>query len=410
MNRNIDNAFDHYERRICQAMADIPHYDPAAPEGRGKIVEAIKDCLGIKTAWTPDIKTRVVQTRNYTAFSVETVAFTSWDNVVGSADLYLPSNAGAAPPLVLLCCGHGEGGMRCEGYQAAARLLAKQGAAALVPDNIGQGSRTFMGHSNAIVPFACGTSLQGLIALEALGWVGWAKRSGRFDTARLAAIGNSGGGLLTTLLAALSPDLAALCSSGYPSSFEFIARKEKNHCCCNIIPGVVGRVEIWHLLGCFAPKPLFIFQGANDNMFPEDVFFATARKVSQVYGRLCAAGQFAYQSAPGTHPWDEPRRHAMGAFLAAKLGLEPVAALAGEECALLPPMPEEPPGNALTTDTLARQLTGMNPRDGLALRNVFTSIWDGQPMAIPRGDASKILAQFAAFLGARPNPHTGLEL
>lgn len=396
------DAFDFYERRINRKMAKIPHYNPALPEDRHKIIKSIKSCLGIKTEWAPKIKTRTVQTVKYTSFWVETLAFSSWENVVGSADLYLPAASSTVPPLVLLCCGHGGGGKRYGGYQEAARLLAKQGAAVLLPDNIGQGSRSFMGHRNAVAPFACGTSLQGLIVLETLGWIEWALYSGLFDTARMAAIGNSGGGLLTTLLAALSPDLSALCSSGYPSSFEFIARKEKNLCCCNIIPGSVGKVEIWHLLGCFAPKPLFIFQGANDNMFPEDLFYSTVRKVSRTYEHLHADGNFAYQCKPGIHTWDTPRLQAMGVFLAEKLGLKPFSELNGDERAFLdysPMPPGQTPENALSADEIAFRLTGISPERNLTLPDIFKPLRKIEPdIKTPRGNAQTILAQAEAFL------------
>ena len=66
----MNNAFDLYKRRLSRAMADIPHYDPAAPGDRGKIVETIKGCLGIETEWTPDIKTQLVQTRVYVSSPV----------------------------------------------------------------------------------------------------------------------------------------------------------------------------------------------------------------------------------------------------------------------------------------------------------------------------------------------------
>ena len=84
--------------------------------------------------------------------------------------------------------------------------------------------------------------MQGLIVSETLGWLQWLAARKDIDATRLAAVGNSGGGTLTVFLAVLAPELAALSSSGYPSTFEFIARKEKRHCDCNILPGIVGEL------------------------------------------------------------------------------------------------------------------------------------------------------------------------
>src|SRR5690606_23112897 len=134
-------------------------------------------------------------------------------------------------------------------------------------------------------PFACGTSVLGLIIMESIGWINWARNDPRIDSSRIGVIGNSGGGMMSMFLGALCPEIKVLSSSGYPTSFEFIARKEKKHCHCNILPGIVGRLEMWHVLGCFAPKPLFIFQGKSDYFFPEDIFYQTARKTMAAYER-----------------------------------------------------------------------------------------------------------------------------
>src|SRR3989339_525368 len=62
---------------------------------------------------------------------------------------------------------------------------------------LGQGERVPMGHSDTVIPFACGMSVQGLIVMETLAWLEWAKNNPLVDKSRLAAIGNSGGGTLT---------------------------------------------------------------------------------------------------------------------------------------------------------------------------------------------------------------------
>ena len=123
-------------------------------------------------------------------------------------------------------------------------------------------------------------------------------------------------------LAGLCPELAVLSSSGYPSTFDFVARKEKKHCHCNILPGVVGQLEMWHLLGSFAPRPLFIFQGDGDSLFPPDLFYHTARKVRHVYRTLDAEKAFQDRVLPGEHSWDAPRHRAVGDFLAQALKLK----------------------------------------------------------------------------------------
>jgi len=81
-------------------------------------------------------------------------------------------------------------------------------------------------------------------------------------------------------------DFAAIASSGYPSTFDFIARKEKQHCHCNLLPGIVGELEMWHVYGAIAPKPLFLFQGNGDHFFPVDLFHHTAALTGDIFAQF----------------------------------------------------------------------------------------------------------------------------
>ena len=86
---------------------------------------------------------------------------------------------------------------------------------------------------------------------------------------------------------------------------------------------------MWHLLGCFAPRPMFIFQGKADPLFPEDLFYQTARKVRHVYQQHGAEKAFVSRVFSGGHSWEEPRYQVTGDFLAGPLGLG--KRLAGED-------------------------------------------------------------------------------
>jgi len=396
------DLFEQYERRFAEARLRMPDRNPADHKA---IARVAKDCLGIRDEWVPKIQAEKVREATFDGGRIEMLRSTSWPGIVGSALLYVPDGAADRRlPLVILCCGHGKQGKLTDGYQRMARHVTRCGAMVLCPDNLGQGERTAMGHGDCVKPFACGTSVQGLIVMETLGWVAWALKQPRVDPRRLAAIGNSGGGTLTVFLAALCPELAVLSSSGYPSTFDFVARKEKKHCHCNILPGVVGQLEMWHLLGSFAPRPLLIFQGDGDPLFPTDLFYHTARKVQQVYRAQKAEKNFEYRIVTGGHSWDAPRNVLAGQFLSRRLGLKGTPKRANENEPLLSDKDrcfDSWPANALTTDSLAEQLTGRRIDDNVRL-------WDVFPPRVPngvvledlakRGSTRQILAQFEAFL------------
>lgn len=404
------DCFDYYDRRFAEAMATLPRREPWREEDRAEIARITKQCLGIRDAWRPQIRTETVRVTEHEGFRIEHLRGTSWPGVISTAHLYVPNGAKKAAakdktlPLVLLCCGHGRGCKLSPGYQAMARHLARCGMLVLVFDNIGQGEREPMGHANPVVPFACGTTVEGLIALEALAWLDWAKNDPRVDVDRMAAIGNSGGGMLTNFLAALCPELAAISSSGWPSTFEFVARKEKKLCHCTLFPGAVGRIEGWHLLGCFAPRPMLIFQGKLDCLFPEDLFHRVARQVKGCYDEVGAGDRFEAVVVPGEHSWDDRRRELVGRWLSDVFQLGPA-----------PPLPEKEdlfalddgcldgwPDDAVDIDTLARRLTGVDAPSELKLWDVFRPPVDlaNVEQVTPRGDTRQILAQFEAFLKA----------
>ena len=276
---------------------------------RLEIIENAKKCLGFDDALVPEMLYKKVGVSDYDDFVVEHLTFDSWENVKGAANLYLPKGRQNQEPVpwVLLCCGHGGGCKLNPVYQAMAQHLACNNLAVLVPDNIGQGERLAMGHRDEPAPFVAGLSLQTLILLEDYAHIKAALHDSRFDNNRLAAIGNSGGGLATCFLSAFADELSLIVSSGYPSIFEFIARKEKKHCCCNILPGIIGKLEMWHLYSCFVPKPLFIFQGYGDHFFPQDLFQSTARRIAGVYDKKENIGNFSSEVVPGGHSWDENR-------------------------------------------------------------------------------------------------------
>jgi hypothetical protein len=235
------------------------------------------------------------------------------------------------------------------------------------------------------------------------------------DASRLAAIGNSGGGNLTTFLAALCPDLAVLSSSGRPSPFDYTARKERVLCHCSLIPRSIGVIECWHVLGCFAPRPMFIFQGRCDPLFPFDLFNNVARKTRTVYERLGAGESFRAEVVPGEHSWDAHRRELLGDFLADALGL-PVKKLSpdGDEADLLTEDDgclSEWPAHAVDADRLAQELTGRRVEQGLRLCDVFPP-WPRPDSGSGDMDLEKtleILARFEASLCSVEGGHAVVE-
>ncbi len=414
--------------RILAAMASMPRRRPWMDEDRRLLRERLRRVLAIREEWIPTVTVRSCRDERREGLAVRRLCAQTWEGVAAAGVLWRTDESDRPRPLVLLCCGHGPGGKLHVTYQRMAIHLARSGAAVLVIDNIGQGEREPMGHRRPWGVFARGLTVQGLITMEATGWLRWAARQPWTDPRRIAAIGNSGGGATTLTLATLDEgDLACVVSSGHPSSQAYTCRKERALCACALWPGVAGTLEMWELLACFAPRPLLIFQGLEDHLFPADHFHRLARQVATAYrlhaehARLGVNGEspsFRAELLPGGHPWDDPRILLVGEFLAAALGLTPPsAAPPHDDPALLAPTDTCYPAwdpEAADAEAIARALAGPN---GEGAMTGPVELWDLYPPDLPldriaqitpSADTRHILAQLAAFTAA-PRPCPGYE-
>ncbi len=391
-------AMEMAERRIFAALAEAPFRYLADGVGRQQVRAALEDSLGTSRIPAPNISIQGVNQLPLDGCALHLLHGESWEQTKVTAHLFCP-NTPPPWPVVLICCGHGALGKTS--YDAMGLRLARQGAAALIPDNIGQGERVPMGHGRATAAFAAGISVQGMIVKETLAWIDWLRADPRFT--RLGTAGNSGGGTLTMCIGALSADVEAMVSSGYPSSFELVARKQKQHCHCNLFPGCIGNFEMWEVYALFAPRPLLLMQGSRDVLFLQDTFLATARKVQDIYQEMQAQDDFSMMVPPGEHSWDKNRRAIIGDFFARQFAVRPPDPNDEHQTELLTAdvgkCLEKWPENARNVENLAWKLTGQQPRPAPPLWEIFPPrLQPPWPKVSERGNTEQILAQMECFL------------
>jgi hypothetical protein len=116
---------------------------------------------------------------------------------------------------------------------------------------------------------------------------------------------------------------------------------------------------MWHVLGCFAPRPLCISQGDGDPLFPCDLFHNVARRVRHVYRSVQTESALRAQVVRGGHSWDTLRIELLTEFLEEEFDLsseneafDQGRLLADDGLCL-----EGWPDHAVTIDQLAQQLT-----------------------------------------------------
>lgn len=398
-----EEIFDEYERRFASARAGKTLRNPAEAADRKEIQRAAAELLAFDKIPQPEVTVLDEKEMIYEGVCVRHMLYKTWEKCYGEALLLVPEGAGKAP-LIVICTGHGKRGILSESYQKMAFGLVKRGVYVLIADNVGQGLREEMGHWDVIAPFYCGITLQGMIVAETRAWIRYMKKQPYVDVDQIGACGNSGGGTLTTFLAALEPSLAAIASSGYPSEFSYLLQKERPHCACNILRGFAGKLDMWEIFGTYAPKPLFLSTGVNDCLIPVELFERTSRKTAMVYAKADAADKFEYKITNTLHAWEDEDRDEITAFFARTFDLDEKG---GREDYIMPiesgvfDMPED----SMTTDEVAQQITGVKMADGTKLSDVFVPSFKGKRIAedeiisdLGRGSLMRVFAQFEASL------------
>ena len=390
--------FEKMEHAVWQACMSRSCPLPTDIAGKEEIRSRVKRVLGIETISPPEVEMTRLAVQHFEDVTVETWRFRSWDGMYGDASLWLPAHISGPLPAVLFHHGHAmEEGRFCGSYQSMSRLLSANGMAVLVFDVTGCGGRTQFGHRADFRPFLCGTTVCGLMCLEAMGLFKALCEDPRIDSARCGLMGHSGGGQNTVFLTALLWDkLAFAVSSGFVCGFEFGARKERHLCECNLFPGVLREFEMYHALGCIAPKPLMISSGYGDPMIPRDYALAYGHRLASLWpeDRKDAFSAYLWE---GGHSWREPAEFAeVGNFALRAAGLPevkldtvPAPAFPAEPDLSAPPFPED----AINIGILAQRLTGKTVPETTLLTDAFPP-----PDCVPPEVFSKLDAETQEYI------------
>jgi len=217
-------------------------------------------------------------------YRVEKLLYESQPGLLIPANLYIP--AGARPPLpgVLFQMGHSLNGKAAIPYQKCCQGLVKLGFLVLAFDPMGQGERTYyprrdgpltrLGSADTehTLPgqqmLLVGDTATRMQAWDAVRSLDVLESHPLADKKRLASTGQSGGGTLTMLLAAVDERLAAAAvSCGNTENFAgagFNPPGSTDDAEQNFIGAGPLGFDRWDLLYPLAPKPLLVISSAKD--------------------------------------------------------------------------------------------------------------------------------------------------
>lgn len=245
------------------------------------------------------LNARIVDTLDRDGYRIEKLLYESRPAFFVTALLYLP-NTEPPYPGVLVPCGHSANGKAMEAYQRACILLARNGMAALCYDPIGQGERYQIldragepqfgsVHEHTLV--GVGSILLGLNTASYRIWDGirgidYLVSRDDIDPERIGCTGNSGGGTLTSYIAALDDRVACAAPSCYLCSLgwigDHIGPQDAEQ---NIHAQVARGMEHADYLRMRAPRPTLICAATRD-FFDIGATWQTFRGAKRFYTRM----------------------------------------------------------------------------------------------------------------------------
>lgn len=297
-------------------------------EHQRRMREFLRTQLGGFPERTP-LQARVVGRHRRDGYSVERVLYQSRPGHYVTALLYLPE--GPPPyPGVLIACGHAPSAKSSEMYQRAGVLLARGGMAALCYDPIGQGERHQILHPDGRPRFENGIEHMlvavssiplGLSAATYRIWDGmrgidYLTSREEIDPDRIGLTGNSGGGLVTTLLMALDERVACAAPSCYITHVKEMLHTQGPGDSEQQVYGEIAQ-GLGHAdyLMIRAPKPTLICAATRDDMFDISGSWRSLREAKRFYGRLGYPERVDLVEADVVHGFFRPLREGMARWM-----------------------------------------------------------------------------------------------
>ena len=283
------------EKAVEAAMSSKAQAQARQQEVRAKLL----GLLGGLPDYRGPLHSRVTGRLVNPVYTMEKVIFESLPGYYVTANLYLP-NGGGKHPAVLLSAGHSQSG-KTENHLIAASLASK-GFVAMTYDPLGLGERkqTYDARIGRSIAGCCanehlqagaqslliGQSVARYFIFDAMRALDYLTLRPEVDTARIGAAGCSGGGCLTTYIAALDDRIAAAAPACYLNSLRVlfagpIPDSEMS------LPGFLeAGLDHADFLEMTAPKPWLILATEGDFFTPAGarMVYDEARRWYRLWG------------------------------------------------------------------------------------------------------------------------------
>lgn len=313
-------ALDARRERIAR-IANAETFRARKEYARSRILAS----LGDLPERTP-LNARAVGTLERPDYRIEKILFESQPRFYVPAHLYLPKHGSPPYPAILFPLGHEVDTKARPTWQLFLGTLASRGYVVLTYDPVGQGeriqlydpdwggSKVFRNNTeHTILGVQClliGDNLARYSVWDGIRALDYLLSRPEVDASRVACTGNSGGGNMTALLAALDDRIQVAAPScwinSWQSLLDTIGQQDAEQV---LIPSLKDGIDHGDFIYAFAPKPYLILSAIRD-------FFAvrgvreTYAEAQRMYALLGAGERLRQVEADAGHDYSKPLRMA----------------------------------------------------------------------------------------------------
>lgn len=193
--------------------------------------------------------------------------------------------------------------------------LAKRGYVVLSFDALGWGDRSVKNfktdsqQSLASNLFNLGTSFAGIIAMEDCRAAAFLASLPQVDKTKVAAVGFSMGAFRSWQVAALSDDITACIADCWMATMQGLMVPDNNQlkgqsAYSMLHPFIAKYLDYPDVAGLAAPKPMLIYAGEQDHLFPKASATAAFDKMNKIWAANNAADKFSTKFWPKGHVFE----------------------------------------------------------------------------------------------------------
>ncbi len=291
---------DHTEQTLGYTGGDVKAW-------QRKLRRKLRELLGMNQmpAERADLNVRSLWKRDHKYGAIEKIAFTSESHSDVTAYVCLPQNV--EPPYTFFIClqGHSTGAhnsiavnrddnsrpIRVAGDRDFGIGCMKRGIAALCIEQRSFGERREqmqVMRSNtpcdeaAMHALMFGRTLMGERVYDVDRGIDYLATRSDVNMKQVGVMGNSGGGTISVFSAAVLPRIALAMPSCYFCTFRD-SIMSIHHCVDNYVPSLLRYAEMSDVMGLFAPKPVVIVAGKDDEIFPVAAVRRSFRRLKAIY-------------------------------------------------------------------------------------------------------------------------------